>query len=115
LVAPAAVRQKEFWVPRALGASQSRLMRQFLTESVLLAIFGAGLGLLFAFAGIRILRTFIPSTISQVQMISIDGTVPIFTALVAVLTGIAFGLAPAMHGSHVDLNDTLKEGGRDST
>ena len=81
---------------------------------MLLAIFGAGLGLLLAFAGIRILRTFIPSSISQIQAISIDGTVLIFTALVAVLTGIAFGLAPAIHGSHLNLNDTLKESGRDS-
>jgi predicted permease len=115
LLARAAVRQKEIALRLALGASRARLTRQFLTESVLLAIFGAGLGLLLALAGIRILRTFMPSTISQVQMISIDGTVLIFTALVAVLTGIAFGLAPAIHGSHLNLNDTLKEGGRDST
>jgi predicted permease len=115
LLARAAVRQKEIALRLALGANRSRLMRQFLTESVLLAIFGAGLGLLLAFAGIRILRTFIPSTISQIQTISIDGTVLIFTAVLAVLTGIAFGLAPAIHGSHLNLNDTLKEGGRDST
>jgi putative ABC transport system permease protein len=114
LLARAAVRQKEIALRLALGASRSRLTRQFLTESVLLAMFGAGFGLLLAFAGIRILRTFIPSSISQIQAISIDGTVLIFTALVAVLTGIAFGLAPAIHGSHLNLNDTLKESGRDS-
>ncbi len=115
LLARAAVRQKEIALRLAIGASRARLTRQFLTESVLLAIFGAGFGLLLAFAGIRILRTFIPSTISQVQTINIDGTVLIFTVLVAVLTGIAFGLAPAIHGSHLNLNDTLKEGSRDST
>src|ERR1700746_4032340 len=77
-------------------------------------MFGAGLGLLLAFAGIRILTNFIPSSVAQIQTISIDGTVLIFTALVAVLTGIAFGLVPAIHGSNLNLNDTLKEGGRDS-
>jgi putative ABC transport system permease protein len=115
LLARAAVRQKEIALRLALGASRSRLTRQFLTESVLLAMLGAGLGLLLAIAGIHILGTFIPSSISQVQAISIDGTVLIFTALVAVLTGIAFGLAPAIHGSHLNLNDTLKESGRDSS
>src|SRR5215471_12494748 len=115
LLARGAVRQKEIALRLALGASRSRLTRQFLTESVLLALLGAGLGLLLAFAGIRILRNFIPSSISQIQTISIDSTVLIFTAVVAVLTGIAFGLAPAIHGSHLNLNDTLKESGRDST
>src|SRR5215471_7743717 len=114
LLARAAARQKEIALRLALGASRSRLTRQFLTESVLLAMLGAGFGLLLAVAGIRILGTLIPSSISQVQAISIDGTVLIFTALVAVLTGIAFGLAPAIQGSHLNLNDTLKESGRDS-
>src|SRR5436189_3148693 len=114
LLARAAVRQKEIAVRLALGANQSRLIRQFLTESVLLAFFGAGLGLLLALLGLRALRTFIPATSSQVETINIDARVLIFTALVAVVTGIAFGLAPAIHGSHLNLNDTLKEGGRDS-
>src|SRR2546423_1524163 len=114
LLARAAVRQKEIAVRLALGANQSRLIRQFLTESVLLAMFGAGLGLLLAFLGLRALRTFIPASISQVETINIDARVLIFTALVAVMTGIAFGLAPAVQGSHLNLNDTLKEGGRDS-
>jgi putative ABC transport system permease protein len=114
LLARAAVRQKEIALRLALGASRSRLMRQFLTESVLLAVFGAGLGLLLALGGIRILKTFIPATISQVQTINIDARVLIFTALVAILTGIGFGLAPALQASHLNLNDTLKEGGRDA-
>jgi predicted permease len=114
LLARAAVRQKEIALRLALGASRSRLTRQFLTESVLLAVFGAGLGLLLALGGIRILKTFIPATISQVQTINIDARVLIFTALVAVLTGIGFGLAPALQASHLNLNDTLKEGGRDA-
>jgi putative ABC transport system permease protein len=115
LLARAAVRQKEIALRLALGASRSRLTRQFLTESVLLALFGAGLGLLLALAGTQVLKTFIPVTIAQVGTITIDTRVLVFTLIVAVVTGIAFGLVPAIQGSHFNLNDTLKEGGRDST
>src|SRR5437764_1304062 len=114
LLARAAVREKEIALRLALGASRSRLTRQFLTESVLLALLGGGLGLLLAFAGIRVLKTFIPVTISQTRPISIDGKVLLFTALIALVTGIVFGLAPAAHASHSNLDDSLKEGGRDS-
>ena len=114
LLARAAVRQKEIALRLALGASRSRVTRQFLTESVLLAVFGAGLGLLLAVGGIRMLKTFIPATIAQVQTINIDARVLIFTAFVAIVTGIGFGLAPALQSSHLNLNDTLKEGGRDA-
>jgi putative ABC transport system permease protein len=114
LLARAAVREKEIALRLALGASRSRLTRQFLTESVLLALLGGGFGLLLALAGIRVLKTFVPVTISQTQPISIDGKVLVFTALLALLTGIVFGLAPAIHASHSNLNDSLKEGGRDS-
>jgi putative ABC transport system permease protein len=115
LLARAAARQKEIALRLALGASRSRLTRQFLTESVLLALFGAGLGLLLALAGIRVLKTFIPVSIAQVDAITIDGTVLFFTLLIALVTGIAFGLVPAVQGSRFNLNDTLKEGGRDSS
>src|SRR6266480_238119 len=114
LLARAAVREKEIALRLALGASRSRLTRQFLTESVLLALLGGGFGLLLALAGTRVLKTFIPATIPQTQTISIDGKVLLFTALIALLTGIVFGLAPAAHASHSNLNDSLKEGGRDS-
>jgi putative ABC transport system permease protein len=114
LLARAAVRQKEIALRLALGASRSRLTRQFLTESVLLAFFGGGFGLLLALAAIRILKSFVPATVSQAQAIAIDGKVLLFTALVAVLTGVVFGLAPAIQASLFNLNDTLKEGGRDS-
>jgi predicted permease len=114
LLARAAVRQKEIALRLALGASRSRLTRQFLTESVLLAILGGGVGLMFAFAGLRILTAFIPATISQPELIGIDGKVLVFTALVAVVTGLIFGLAPAAQASNFSLNETLKEGGRDA-
>jgi putative ABC transport system permease protein len=115
LLARAAVRQKEIALRLALGASRSRLTRQFLTESVLLAILGGAVGLMFAFAGLRILTTFIPNTISQAESIGIDGKVLAFTALVAIVTGLIFGLAPAAQASNFSLNETLKEGGRDAS
>ncbi|HZE12766.1 MAG TPA: ABC transporter permease, partial [Chthoniobacterales bacterium] len=114
LLARAAVRQKEIALRLAVGASRSRLTRQFLTESLLLALIGGGVGLLLSVAGIRVLKSFIPDTISQAQTIGIDGRVLVFTALVSLVTGIVFGLAPATQASHFNLNDTLKEGGRDS-
>jgi predicted permease len=114
LLARAAVRQKEISLRLALGASRARLVRQFLTESVLLAAFGGGGGLLVSVAGIRALKKFIPDTVSQVQAINIDSKVLIFTLLVSLATGLIFGLAPAMQASSFDLNETLKEGGRDS-
>jgi predicted permease len=114
LLARAAVRQKEIALRLALGASRSRLTRQFLTESLLLALLGAGLGLVLALAGIRVLKMFIPVGIAQVGTITINGTVLLFTLLIALVTGIAFGLFPAIQGSHFNLNDTLKESGRDS-
>ena len=114
LLARAAVRQKEIALRLALGASHTRLTRQFLTESVLLALFGGGFGLLLAVAAIGVLKSFVPATVSQAQTIGIDGKVLLFTGFVAVATGMVFGLAPAIQASHFNLNDTLKEGGRDS-
>src|SRR5437867_4781758 len=103
LLARAAVRQKEIALRLALGASRSRLTRQFLTESVLLATLGAAVGLIFAIAGLRILKTFIPDTISQADSIGIDAKVLIFTAVVALITGLIFGLAPAAQASNFNL------------
>jgi predicted permease len=81
---------------------------------VLLAVLGGAVGLMFAFAGLSILTSFIPDTISQAESISIDAKVLLFTALVAVATGLIFGLAPATQASNFSLNETLKEGGRDA-
>jgi putative ABC transport system permease protein len=114
LLARAAVRQKEIVLRLALGASRSRLIRQFLTESVLLSAFGGGVGLLLSLSGVDVLKRFIPPNISQVQANPIDAKVLIFTALVSLVTGLVFGLAPATQATNFNLNDTLKESGRDS-
>jgi len=114
LLARAAVRQKEIALRLALGASRSRLTRQFLTESLLLAGIGGACGLLLSIVGLNILKQFIPDSISQAQAIGIDGKVLIFTVLVSLVTGLIFGLAPATQASNFNLNETLKEGGRDS-
>ena len=115
LLARAAGRQKEIALRLALGASRSRLTRQFLTESVLLAGLGGLGGLLFSYAGLNVLKAFIPPSISQAQAISIDGKVLIFTGLISLVTGLIFGLAPATQASNFGLSETLKEGGRDSS
>jgi putative ABC transport system permease protein len=94
LLARAAVRQREIALRLALGASRGRLTRQFLTESVLLAVLGGAVGLLFAFAGLRVLKTFIPITITNAEAIGIDPKVLIFTALVAVVTGLSSASHP---------------------
>ena len=114
LLARAAVRQKEIALRVALGASRWRLIRQFLTESVLLSAIGGLVGLLLSFVALMVLRSFIPQEISQATEIAIDAKVLGFTLLVSILTGVIFGLAPITQASNLNLNETLKEGGRDS-
>jgi putative ABC transport system permease protein len=114
LLARAAIRQKEIALRVALGARRWRLLRQFMTESVLLATVGGIVGLAIAYVGLVLLRTFIPENISQAREISLDFKVLGFTLLVSILTGLVFGLAPAIQAARLNQSETLKEGGRDS-
>jgi putative ABC transport system permease protein len=114
LLARAAVRQKEIAVRVALGARRWRLIRQFLTESVLLSSLGGLVGLAVAYGGLVLLKAFIPEDISQARDISINLKVLGFTFLVSVATGLIFGLAPAMQAARFNQAETLKEGGRDA-
>src|SRR6266404_2442065 len=115
LLARAAAREKEMAVRTALGAGRWRITRQLLTESGLLAFLGAAMGLLFAKGVLRVVTALAGESIPRAAEISLDPRVLLFSGLVAVLTGILFGLAPAWHARRVDLQGTLKEAGRGAT
>ena len=111
LLARSAVREKEIASRAALGASARRLIRQLLTESVILALVGGTLGLLLATLGIRILKLMNPGTIPRLDEVTIDSPVLAFTFGISCLAGFAFGLAPALGLARLDVQRTLKEGG----
>ena len=114
LLTRATGRQKEVAVRTALGASWQRLMRQLLTESVMLSIIGGVAGLLLAYAALQVVRGINPGNIPRLEAISLDGTVLAFTFAISIVTGLLFGLAPALRAARVDLNTTMKAGGRNT-
>ena len=114
LLSRATGRQKEVAVRAALGASWTRVVRQLLTESVLLSLAGGAAGLLIAAWSLAVVRTVNPGNIPRLDVIGIDARVLAFTFSIAVLTGIAFGLAPALRSVNLDLSSALKSGGRNT-
>jgi putative ABC transport system permease protein len=114
LLARSTARHKEIAIRAALGAGRNRLVRQFLTESLLLSIAGGGLGVLAALWGTSLIEAASAKGLPALGHIEIDTTVLAFTAFMSVATGILFGIVPAWRASRPDLNETLSDGGRHS-
>jgi putative ABC transport system permease protein len=108
----AATREKEISIRSALGAGRQRITRQLLTESVLQALFGGLLGLAFANEGLVLLKAVLPSDTPRLAEVHMDWHVLVFTGALAILTGVVFGLAPALHSARATLTEALKSGGR---
>jgi predicted permease len=111
MLARAETRHREFAVRTALGAGRGRLVRQFMTEGVLLSIVGGALGLLLARAGVQALIRLYPTSLPRTAEVTVDPAVLLFTLGVSILTGVIFGLAPLMHTRAKGLTLALKEGG----
>jgi len=115
LLARAAGRRQEILIRSALGASRARLVGQMLTESTLLSLVGGAAGLLLAKWGVDLLIALKPANLPRLSSIAIDGWVLAFAIGISFLTGIVFGLVPAVSASRLDVNEALKEGGRAAT
>lgn len=112
LLARAVSRQKEIAIRTALGATRGRIVRQLLIESVILALLGGGIGMLFAVWGVSVLARVSVNNLPRAEYIRVDGQVLGFSLAISLLTGVIFGLVPALRASNPDLNGTLKDGGR---
>jgi predicted permease len=115
LLARATTRQKEIALRAALGASRWRIVRQLISESVLMSVIGGALGLAAARYGLSILKSMLPAGTPRLADVAVDTRILVFTALLSVVTGILFGLVPAAGASKVDLTKSLKTGDRSGT
>ena len=112
MLARGVARQREFALRTALGASWRRVVRQLLTESLMLASLGALAALLLAMWGVELLKALSPENLPRVEDVRLDGRVLVFTLLISLLTGVISGLIPALRATRINLNETLNEGGR---
>jgi putative ABC transport system permease protein len=115
LLARGTVRHKEMSIRAAMGAARGRLVRQLLTESLILAAAAGALGAIIALWGVEALVAASPIEIPRLKAVTVDRGVLVFTTIVSMATGLLFGLAPALHLSHADAGDTLRDAGRGST
>ncbi len=115
LLARSIARSREFAIRSALGASQARMIRQLLTESILLSLVGGALGLLLAWGGTRAVVKALPAALPRATEVSLDPKVLLFTFALSLLTGIIFGLAPALKATRTNLQEVMKQSGRGSS
>jgi putative ABC transport system permease protein len=115
MLARATARAREMGIRAALGAGRWRLIRGLLIEGLMLSLAGAAIGVVLAYAGVEVMRAWLPTSVPRVAGIGIDLRVLVATILASGLTGIAFGLVPAFHSSRLDLTSALKDTGRSTT
>ena len=115
LLARSVARSREFAIRSALGASHARMIRQLLTESILLSGVGGALGLLLAYLGAKALLKGLPAALPRASEVALDSKVLLFTLVLSLLTGVIFGLAPAMKATRTNLQDVMKQSGRGSS